>query len=180
MILAGDELGRTQHGNNNAYCQDNEISWVNWSMDEEARSMFEFAQKLLCYRRRFSILRNGAFLNGESHGNPPYRDVVWLNPSGHEMQEPDWASGKCFGMMLDSRAFEPRDSDATLLMIFNSHYEAVEFTLPKCHKIRRWFPMFNTSIPDGLDQRSIAVSTKLPITERSFALFGTTGAMGHR
>jgi glycogen operon protein len=180
MMTAGDELGRTQQGNNNAYCQDNEISWVNWQMDGEAQSLFNFTQQLLCHRRRFKILHNDTFLTGESHGNPPYRDVVWINATGKEMQEEDWANSHthCFGMLVDSRAFEPRDSDAVLLLVFNSHFEAVDFKLPKCQKIRRWIPLLNTVEPEGSEQKSLAVGTLYPMTQRSFALFGTTGATG--
>jgi glycogen operon protein len=95
------------------------------------------------------------------------------------MQESDWNNGtKCFGMLLDSRAFEPRDSDAVLLLVFNSFHEPVQFTLPRCSRIRRWFPMLNTVNPDEPQVKSMAVGTTVSMVERSFALFGTSGAVG--
>ncbi len=149
MLLAGDEFGRTQRGNNNAYCQDNEISWLNWDWDTEGQSLIQFVQKLLDLRRRHRILHNSSFLNGESHNDQPARDVVWISTEGKEMDEAHWTdpATRCFGMLLDSRAFENPDNNpgTALLIVFNSHYEPVNFVLPKALNIRQWKQILSTS-----------------------------------
>jgi isoamylase len=107
MLLAGDEFGRTQKGNNNAYCQDNEISWVDWDgIKEEEQSLICFTRKLIRLRYSLPILRRGRFLTAEYNPVLEVKDVTWINASGREMQNSDWEDGKmhCFGMLIDGRA----------------------------------------------------------------------------
>src|SRR5215212_7880776 len=106
MLLAGDERGRTQNGNNNAYCQDNEISWVDWHHDERAERLINFVRKLTGLRHRFPILRRARFLTGQFDEELAVKDVSWINATGDEMREEHWkdANVRCFGMLLDGRA----------------------------------------------------------------------------
>ena len=135
MLTAGDEFARTQRGNNNAYCQDNEISWVDWTLAEENIAQVRFVQSLTALRRRYPILRRNRFLSTVVNEAIGVKEVTWVSAAGAEMQEEDWTNGsRCFGMLLDGRAqatgIKQRGQDATLLAVLNSHHEAVPFTLP--------------------------------------------------
>ncbi|HEX7235869.1 MAG TPA: glycogen debranching protein GlgX [Gammaproteobacteria bacterium] len=135
MLTAGDEFARTQRGNNNAYCQDNEISWVDWALAETNIAQVRFVQSLTALRRRYPILRRNRFLSTVVNEAIGVKEVTWINAAGAEMQEEDWTNGqRCFGMLLDGRAqvtgIKQRGQDATMLLILNSHHDAVPFTLP--------------------------------------------------
>ncbi len=90
MILAGDEFGRTQNGNNNAYCQDNEISWINWDIKDKGQCLLSFAKKVIGFRRQYPILRRDRFLNGEYLEDLGVKDVTWINANGKEMEDEHW------------------------------------------------------------------------------------------
>src|SRR5258708_15603400 len=124
MPLAGDEIGHTQNGNNNAYCQDNEINWIDWSaLDERGRELFEFTRRLIQIRMRHPILLRGRFLEGAHNPGLGVKDVTWLTPEAAEMQDANSQDphAKCFRMMLDGRAQESgikhRAEDQTLLSL---------------------------------------------------------------
>jgi glycogen operon protein len=142
MVLAGDEFGRTQEGNNNAYCQDNEISWLDWDIKEKGQALIRFARKLTQLRHHYPMLRRTRFLTGEYNEELGVKDVTWINACGSEMQPGDWQDGnmKCFGMLMDGRAqvtgIRKRGEDATLLMILNSFHDAVNFALPESRAAR--------------------------------------------
>src|ERR1700761_62462 len=106
MLLAGDEFGRTQNGNNNAYCQDNEVSWINWKFDDDAEALVEFTKRLTAMRRRYPVLRQSRFLSGIWNEELGLKDATWLTPAGMEMKEEDWhnPAARCFGLLLDGRA----------------------------------------------------------------------------
>ena len=109
MILAGDEFGHTQQGNNNAYCQDNEISWLEWdAIGDDGRALTAFVRKLTMLRHAFPILRRGRFLTADWNEELQVKDVTWINADGTEMEEEQWQDGnmRCFGMLLDGRAQE--------------------------------------------------------------------------
>jgi glycogen operon protein len=155
MILAGDEFGHSQRGNNNAYAQDNETTWLNWmGISAEGQALREFVRKLIATRRAFPVLHRARFVIGNVNEELDVKDVSWLAPSGAEMTTADWENPatKCFGMLLDGRAQESgikrQGSDATLLMIYNAHDEAVEFTLPQVTQGRSWVELIDTHVPD--------------------------------
>src|SRR5271165_4287296 len=135
MLLAGDEFGRTQRGNNTAYCQDNEISWLDWGIEERGRSLTGFVQQLTQLRARYPILRRSRFLTGEYNEALAVRDITWINASGMEMRPEEWddSNMRCFGMLMDGRAqptgIRRRGEDATLLLVLNAHHDLMEFTL---------------------------------------------------
>ena len=106
MMVAGDEFGRTQQGNNNAYCQDNEISWLNWDAAEKGKPLTKFVRKLIGLRHKYPILRRNLFLNGQYVEDLDLKDVTWINANGKEMEDEHWGDSgmRCFGMLLDGRA----------------------------------------------------------------------------
>ncbi|NML18744.1 glycogen debranching protein GlgX [Azohydromonas caseinilytica] len=159
MLLAGDEFGRTQQGNNNAYCQDNDISWVQWSgIDERGLALEDFTRRLLALRARYPVLRRKRFLTGESatEGVPGVQDVTWLAPDGAQMDATHWddANTRCFGMLIDGRAPStavPRPAhDESVLLLFNAWHEPIAFSLP-AHPEEggRWRKLLDTAEPQG-------------------------------
>jgi isoamylase len=106
MLLVGDEFGRTQQGNNNAYCQDNEVSWVDWNHDENGRGLTRSVARLAALRSQYSVLRQSRFLTGKSDEALGVKDSTWLTPAGEEMTSEHWrdASTRCVGLLLDGRA----------------------------------------------------------------------------
>jgi glycogen operon protein len=181
MLLAGDEFGRTQQGNNNAYCQDNEISWLNWNFDEAGKSLLRFAQKLIATRHKYPILRRNRFLNGEYVEELGVKDVTWINVNGAEIQGQGWSEVpvQCFGMLLDGRAqttgIRQRGKEATLLLIINGHYEPVSFTMPSCTGGCHWRLILNTNDPEQ-EEPIFAVGSEHSVAERSFFVLLLEGA----
>jgi isoamylase len=178
MLLAGDEFGHSQKGNNNAYAQDNETSWLNWlGISAQGRSLREFVRKVIATRKAFPILYRSRFLIGARNEELDVTDVSWLSPSGNEMSADDWNDGnaRCFGMLLDGRAQETgvkrRGSDATLLLIYNSHFDGVNFVLPSVPDGAKWIGLIDTNQPDA-QLPSFAFGDKYVVTGRSLLLFG--------
>jgi isoamylase len=156
MLLGGDEFARSQKGNNNSYCQDNEISWVDWpGMESDGRALAEFVRKLIMLRHALPMLRRGLFLTGAYDEELGVKDVSWLTPAATEMTEENWNDGnaRCLGVLFDGRAQETGirrvGSDSTLLIILNAHTEIVPFTLPAALGGSRWVRLIDTSDPDG-------------------------------
>jgi glycogen operon protein len=165
MLLGGDEMGRTQQGNNNAYCQDNEISWVNWNLDEGQKRQLEFARRMIALRKRHPAFRRARFLTGNplEDGAPP--DISWLSPTGELMQEDDWKVGhaKALGMHLaESR-------EVGFLLLFNAHFEDVPFTLPPEFYGRQWRMLVDTAQPENPEMQFGAADI-YPLQSRSFVL----------
>jgi glycogen operon protein len=178
MLLAGDEFARTQRGNNNAYCQDNEISWVDWEgLDADQRGLAEFVQKLLAVRRALPMLRRGRFLTGEFDEELGVRDVTWLTPTGDEMSPEHWEdpNGRCLGVLLDGRAQETGirrvGSDSTLLLILNAHDSVVPFDLPEAVGGRQWIRLIDTNRGQDDEMQGFEFGHSYEVTGRSLLLF---------
>jgi glycogen operon protein len=178
MLLAGDEFGHTQRGNNNAYAQDNEITWLNWlGITAHGRAMREFTRKLIATRKAFPILHRSRFLVGSHNEELDVKDVTWLSPSGEEMAVEQWqdANARCFGMLLDGRAQESgirrRGSDATLLLVYNAHYDVVNFTLPAVPEGRTWLGLIDTNQPEA-QLGVLPFGHVYAVTGRSLLAFG--------
>jgi glycogen operon protein len=177
MLLAGDEFGRTQRGNNNAYCQDNEISWVDWRIGPDGHALADFVRRLTGLRHAYPILRRGRFFTGDYNEALGLKDVTWVNAGGSEMGPHDWHDGgmRCFGMLMDGRAqatgIRRPASDATLLLLFNAHHEVVAFTLPECAGGRHWAMVFDTGAPDLAHGGEYGIGDIYPMTARSTVLF---------
>ena len=135
MLLMGDEMGRTQHGNNNAYCQDNELSWFDWpNIPEREVAFFDFVAGLLRLRHRLPLLRQSSFLHGEKVRCDGTKNVAWIRPDGREMAKNDWTNGhaRTVGVLLSDDALAP------LLILLNAHYEDLLFRLPKPGHVGGW------------------------------------------
>ena len=159
MILGGDEFGRTQQGNNNAYCQDNDLTWFDWNLDDDGKKLLAFTKRLIKVLKDYPILRRSRFLTGKHDGELNVRDVTWINAGGGEMSQADWNTPwiKCFGMVLDGRARKtamPRHGeDQTVLMIMNSFEGTVAFKLPEAVAGTQWSLLVDTNIPDAPEAR---------------------------
>src|SRR5271165_4321352 len=177
MLLAGDEFGRTQKGNNNAYCQDTEISWLDWNITEKGKALTDFARKLIALRHAYPILRRGRFFTGDFNEAVGVRDVTWVRPDGGDMELSDWdnATTRCFGMLMDGRAqatgIRRPASDATLLFLVNAHHEDVAFTLPETAGGRHWRVMFDSAAPDGDGSPTYGIGDSFNLIGRSSAMF---------
>ncbi len=177
MLLAGDEFGRTQDGNNNAYCQDSEISWLHWDLEEKGRSLVTFTRKLTALRRKYSMLRHSRFLSGDYNEETGTKDLTWIATSGHEMGPGDWddPNTRCFGMLMDGRAQETgvkrRGSDDTMLLVFNGWQDVVGFTLPDPPEGMGWTLLIDTNQPDLAEEPSFKTGDRYDATGRSVLLF---------
>ena len=182
MILAGDEFARTQGGNNNAYCQDNGISWLDWNIQEKGRLLTRFVQKLTGLRHKYPILRRNLFLTGDYNEELGVKDVTWINPNGSEMQEHDWADEnmRCFGMLMDGRAqttgIRQLGHEATMLLVINGHYDMVSFTLPECAGGSQWSRRIDTNLEGNQEEEQTKkaifhTADIYTVTARSVLLF---------
>jgi glycogen operon protein len=179
MLVAGDEFGNTQYGNNNAYCQDNEISWLDWNHGDDGKALIAFVKQLTAMRRRYPILRRNRFLSGVVNEPIGIREITWIHASGNEMTEEQWKDNLmlCFGMVLDGRAqptgIRQRGQDATLLLIFNAYHDVVKFTLPEFGEDAHWTLMIDTNIPDlaGNPRADFEPKHEYQITGRSLLVF---------
>lgn len=182
MLLAGDEFGRTQQGNNNAYCQDTEISWIDWDIKEKGQGLIRFVQRLTALRAKYPILRRSRFLTGTYNEELGVKDVTWINASGEEMSAEAWAdeSMRCFGMLMDGRAqatgIRQRGQDETLLLVMNAHHDLVGFTLPAVAEGAGWERLIDTNLPDESEGASLAFGDRYDVTGRSLLLFRLTPA----
>jgi glycogen operon protein len=179
MLLAGDEFGRTQQGNNNAYCQDNAVSWVNWDIDPDGGALIAFVQRLIALRNRFPILRRARFLTGHYDAELGFKDVTWLRPDGAEMQLEDWTGGdaSCFGMLMDGRAqasgVRRTVTDATLLMLMNADPHDQAFVLPDYAGGRGWISLVDTQETDPPPRDVCAAGETCTLTGRSLRVLAS-------
>ena len=178
MLLAGDEFARTQGGNNNAYCQDNEISWIDWDgISDEGKQLTEFVRHIIAIRQSQPMLRRGRFLSGAYNAEMDIKEVTWLTPTGEEMTPEHWNDGnaRCFGVVLDGRAqpsgIRRRGSDRTLMLILNAHHDVVEFVLPEVAGGRDWRRLVDTNLP-GVEEEEerLPLGHAYEVTGRSLLL----------
>ncbi len=156
MIAHGDEIGRTQDGNNNVYCQDNEIAWIDWDLDESATDLLEFTRKVLALRQEHPVFRRRRFFAGDaSHGGESdLGDIAWFTPSGEHMDEEHWTNGYARSVMVffnGDAIPEPgprgqRVVDDSFLVLYNAHHEALDFTLPETAYGASWQVVFDTGM----------------------------------
>ena len=138
MLVAGDELGRTQHGNNNAYCQDTELSWLDWDLDARRAALLAFTRKLIAFRSRQPVLQRRRFFRGEHLWDSEFKDLSFFGPDGREMRAEDWQKPwmRAMGFLLGGDAIPTPDEHGerivgdTLLVLMNAHHEPVKFKLP--------------------------------------------------
>ena len=180
MLLGGDEFGRTQNGNNNAYCQDNELSWFHWEkQDEKQNALLEFTRRLIQLRRQHPVFRRPKFFQGRRIRGSEIKDVMWFNPGGNEMSEKDWSLplARCLGMMLsgdtiDVLSFQGEPiRDDTFLFLMNAHYETISFLLPGQENIE-WQLLLDTATEAGFlaEPKSFPSGDELPVIDRGVCL----------
>jgi isoamylase len=152
MLQAGDEIGRTQQGNNNAYCQDNAISWLSWELKKQDKELLKFTQRITCLRNQHPVFRRRYFFQGGPIRDGEEEDIVWLNPDGSETRDDDWsqASTHCLGVYFAGGKLTETDGrgrrlqDDNLLLLLNAHHEDIAFMLPEFEEHDYWEVLLDT------------------------------------
>jgi isoamylase len=178
MILAGDEMGRTQHGNNNAYCQDNDLSWIDWNLDDERESFLDFVARTVALRRLHPVFSRRRFLQGRTVGDG-IKEVMWMRADGQEMTQTEWdlPYTRCVGVYLVGAAIQRVDrrgravSDDNFLVLFNAHHEAIPFVLPEFHAGSTWLSVLDTSVDaKPFEARTFPAKSQYSLQGRSIAV----------
>jgi glycogen operon protein len=179
MLQAGDEIGRTQHGNNNAYCQDNTLSWLDWDLDQSRRELLEFTRLLSRLFHQHPVLRRRKFFQGRHIRGSQVKDLAWFRPDGQEMTDEDWFNWhtRCLGVLLAGDAIEELDArgarivDHTLLLLLNAHYEPLSFLLPAFQNAGQWEVVVDTREATGRGRRAfLSGGASYMLEARSLAL----------
>ncbi|WP_308297074.1 MULTISPECIES: glycogen debranching protein GlgX [unclassified Streptomyces] len=181
MLCHGDELGRTQGGNNNAYCQDNEVSWIDWRLTDEQRALADFTRYVIGLRAAHPVLRRRRFFQGETATRPeqPLPDLVWLLPDGREMTDEAWqrSDAHSVAVFLNGDAIAEPDwcgqpvVDDSFLLLLNGYWEPVEFQLPDVTYGERWTTLVDTGEPQGpSDESEHKAGTRVLVERRSLML----------
>ena len=174
MILGGDEIGRTQGGNNNTYCQDNEISWFDWKSADHG--LLEFTRSLIALRKKHRVFRRKSWFRGRAVRAGGARDIGWFRPDGEEMSAEDWNAGfaKSLGVWLGGRGIPDVDADGrriaddTFYLVFNAHYEALDFVIPDLDWGKSWIEILDTGKAPAQDGGSrYEAGTPLHVGARS-------------
>jgi isoamylase len=189
MICAGDEIARTQRGNNNAYAQDNEISWLDWNLDAGKQALLEFTTNLIklrkehpnLHRRKFFQDRKISPSSAAKHKVDGFevRDIAWYRPDGGEMTEDEWTAGwvRCLGMRLSGRTLQDVDRygepirDDTFLFCMNPHHELIHFYIPPCSVGCNWEIILDTRDAASTEARHIKSGESYDMVEHSAVLF---------
>ncbi len=153
MMSHGDEIGRTQRGNNNAYCQDNELTWLDWNLSQEQEEFLEFTRKVIRIWREQPVLHRRKFFHGRRIRGLGVKDIVWLEPSGNEMTDSAWHAPfvRCLGLRLAGEIMDEVDEQGrqivgnTLLILMNAHHETIGFTLPRERGDLHWVRILDTA-----------------------------------
>ncbi len=176
MICAGDELSHSQGGSNNAYCQDNDITWFDWSLDESRKKFLDFVAKIIQIRKTQPVFQRRRFFKGRPIRG--VKDITWLAPDGNEMGEEDWAVEfvRCIGVRLAGDLIDEVDDDGnrivgeTVVILLNAHHDSVPFTLPPNPREKHWERLLDTAEPDA--EASFAEGeSPYDLQGRSLALF---------
>jgi isoamylase len=183
MIAHGDEMARTQQGNNNVYCQDSELSWMDWSLAEKNAELIEFTRNAIALRAEHPVFRRRRFFEGRPiRTGEQARDIAWLTPAGEEMTPEDWDSGfgKSLTVFLNGDGIpEPnqrgeRVVDDSFLLCFNAHHETIEFVTPDGNYAKEWTVALNTASRTGTSEKSIEAGTPVEVTARSLLVLRKT------
>jgi isoamylase len=180
MICGGDEIGRTQLGNNNAYCQDNEISWYDWDLNKRDKDLLAFTRRMIRFRQRHPNIRRRKFFQGRRIHGSDIRDITWLRPDGHEMADDEWDAGwiRSLGMRLGGEALDEVDErgerilDDTFLILLNAHHDTLPFVLTTARSEHGWELVVDTSDPSVEEgARSYESGAEFELCGRSIAIF---------
>jgi glycogen operon protein len=176
MLLGGDEIGRTQEGNNNAYCQDNTISWYDWEAVDE--DLLEYCRTLIRFRHAHPVFRRRGWFQGRAIHGGEIGDIAWFTMEGDKMAEEDWGQGfaKSLGVFLNGAAIpnpNPRGEPVTdddFYVIFNAHHEALPFVLPGADWGQRWVPVLDTSTGWPEEERYLEAGGRIEAAARSLVV----------
>jgi isoamylase len=178
MVLGGDELSRTQRGNNNAYCQDNELSWFDWTLDARREEFLEFCARAIMLRRRHPVFSRRRYVRADTVTPEGLKEIIWLTPDGREMTETDWNQefARCLGVYLAGGAIERRGRrgkpirDSNFLVLFNAHHETISFTIAPSLAGKPWLTALDTaSDGDAFESKRVTQET-YPLQGRSLVL----------
>ncbi len=184
MISHGDEIGRTQHGNNNGYCQDSPLTWVDWSLAGPNADLLEFTRKATALRTEHPVFRRRRFFEGTPiRSGEQARDIAWLSPTGQEMTPADWNSGfgKCVTVFLNGAAIPAPDSrgqrvvDDSFLLCFNAHDETVDVVTPDGEYAQQWSAVLDTADPTGATDLVVPAGEKIALVGRSMLVLRKSG-----
>lgn len=178
MLLAGDELGHTQSGNNNTYCHDSELTWLEWSETPERREFLDFVRQVTTLWRAQPVLQRRHFFQGRSIRGSQIKDISWLSPDGQDMTDEAWSAGyvKCLGMRLAGDLIGEEDEQGqpvfgdTLLVLLNAHWETISFSLPKHKAGQKWELVLDTSVTSA-DDKNFDERAPYPLGDRTLAVF---------
>ena len=179
MLCGGDEVGRMQRGNNNAYCQDNELSWFNWNLDPPRQRLLDFTRRLISLRLQHPELHRRKYFQGRPLCAANMKDLVWIRPDGGEMSDGEWRDARlqAFGYRLCGLAMDESNekgepiTDDTLLLLINAGAEKVDFALPDAHPGKLWELLVDTaSKEEGVEPSKFDVGSKLALLDRSMML----------
>ncbi|MFF3820710.1 glycogen debranching protein GlgX [Streptomyces bluensis] len=190
MLSHGDELGRTQRGNNNTYCQDNEVSWIDWRLTGAQRELVDFTRGLIALRAAHPVLRRRRFFRGDTatHVGQPLPDLVWLLPDSREMTDADWqrSDAHSVAVFLNGDAIAERDPygrrvvDDSFLLLLNAYWEPMTFRLPGVTYGERWTTRIDTAAPRGTpDETERKADTEILVEARSLVLLSRPSRTGH-
>jgi isoamylase len=157
MICGGDELSHSQAGNNNAYCQDNELTWLNWELDADKQEFLAFVKQITLLWRTQPVFQRRRFFHGRGIRGSSIKDISWLDPTGQDMSDEAWNAGfiRCVGVRLAGDLIGDLDDHGepivgeTLLILLNAHHEAIPFTLPLTKAEHRWQRILDTAAPNA-------------------------------
>jgi isoamylase len=178
MLLGGDELGRTQHGNNNSYCQDNEISWYEWNAADQ--DLLKFTRRLIELQKRHPVFRRRRFFQGKPIHGSDVKDIAWFTPDGSEMTEENWGEGfaKSIGVFLNGEAIPSpnargeRIQDDSFYLIFNAHHESLVFILPDSNWGQKWKRVLDTQeLKFSDNDEEFGAGEKIEVQARSMVVF---------
>ena len=178
MLVYGDELGRSQRGNNNAYCQDNAVSWVDWSQAREDWTLIEFTTQVTRLRRDHAVFRRRRFFQGQPVKRSALDDIAWFTPAGEEMSNQDWDTAYVRSVIMflngqgipDHDARGQRVTDDSFLVFFNGHHETIGFRLPDSSYGESWEVCVDTAAPMAADERYAKARGEMQVDARSIII----------
>ncbi|OAI54945.1 glycogen debranching enzyme, partial [Planctomyces sp. SCGC AG-212-M04] len=181
MLLAGDEIAKSQNGNNNTYCQDSELTWLDWDLDEEEQNLLAFTRSVIALRKMNPVFQRQKFFQGRSIRGQEQKDIAWFSPDGNPMNDEAWNAGfvKCLGLYLDGEMIgemnergEPITGESMLILL-NAHHEKIPFKLPTLDKKGHWTALLDTfQLPEG--GQEIQPGSQYSLAGRSLAVLKLT------
>jgi glycogen operon protein len=180
MLLAGDELSHTQKGNNNTYCQDNELTWLDWDLDERGQKFLAFVRQVILLRQEQPVFQRRKFFQGKNIRGTDTKDISWFSVKGQEMSDEDWVGFvRCVGVRLAGDLIGDVDERGevivgeTLFILLNAHHEKLDFMLPETREEHHWERILDTADPENQEIIVLSGGDVYPLEGRSMAVLRT-------